>query len=78
MVTAFSLDSMHTIDGGSAKDFLERLIVPATKVGGVLSTKGRDIVDERFRQIRTTWPTETARYLRFVHIYLPFSVSTLP
>lgn len=69
MVTGFSLDAMHTIDGGSAKDFLERLLEPLTKLPngkfrGVLTPKGRRIVDSFFILGRKTWIAEPARYLR--------------
>jgi len=71
MVTAFALDSMHTIDGGTAKDFLLRLIEPLKKdkkgnqIGGVLTQRGRAIVDRRFAETRAVWIDSTARYLRY-------------
>jgi hypothetical protein len=68
MVTAFSLDSMHTIDGGTAKDFLERMMTSNTRVGGVMTPKGHKIVEQRFAEIRETWIYEPERKLRCLFI----------
>ena len=68
MVTAFVLDSMHTLDGGTCKDFLERIIVPRSiRSGpGVISDDGLDIVETRVKQIQKTWIKDFARKLRLV------------
>jgi hypothetical protein len=67
MVSAFVLDSMHTLDGGTCSDFLERIIEPTTiRTGpGCMSPGGLLIVNSRIEQIQKTWIKDFARKLRF-------------
>jgi hypothetical protein len=68
MVTAFVLDSMHTLDGGMCKDFLERMITPTTiRTGpGTITPAALNTVNFRVEQIQGTWIKEFARKLRFL------------
>jgi len=75
MVTAFVLDSMHTLDGGTCKDFLERITTPTTsrRRPGFITPAGLEVVHNRFPQLKATWIKDFARTLRYILIFIEVS-----
>lgn len=64
MISSLPIDSMHTISGGTCKDFLTRII--DTSRQGPMTRVGMGIVDSRFQQMKPCFVKEFARSLRFV------------